>query len=510
MKYVFASYALLVTTAVGATTTPRTSLPLPSCVATTTIVQSLPVGGGTWNLAHDAIDTYAALIDLVNSSSTTLDFTAMYMDLIGTADRVTWSAEQMKAFGADRGYALFDALRAAAKRGVAMRILLGTLNDPLNSTEIVELRQYPNVEARSWDPKLWYGGGIMHMKVWVGDGRAAYLGSANADWKSLAQVKELGVLHNDGPSRCRRTVKSENENLSSSPTLVAEVAKLFEVFWEWSDPARAVATVTAFSPAYLATLTLPPWDLAVPAATRAKSPFSAPALASLHGIATPFPLGPSGGSAFVSSAPDGTLTGVRARDEDALVYTLHDAQASASLSVMDFKPASGYSGGRGGSPVHWPALTNAILALAYARPVKIRLLISFWAHTDKSQPLAMKRLAEGMASCAGAYQSCAGSLEVRQYIVPGWNETASGELGEELSSRDSVATPAWPAFTRVNHAKYIVTDRRVNFGTSNWQWGYFHNTAGASLNTNDTALVAGAQSVFDADWNSPYSVPLEL
>lgn len=58
---------------------------------------------------------------------------------------------------------------------------------------------------------------------------------------------------------------------------------------------------------------------------------------------------------------------------------------------------------------------------------------------------------------------------------------------------------------RVNHQKYIVSDSRVNIGTSNWEWGYFHQTAGASYNTNDTALVAAAQAVFDADWESPYA-----
>ena len=49
---------------------------------------------------------------------------------------------------------------------------------------------------------------------------------------------------------------------------------------------------------------------------------------------------------------------------------------------------------------------------------------------------------------------------------------------------------------------------RVNFGTSNWQWGYFHNTAGASFNTDAPGLVKSAQAVFDADWESGYAVPL--
>jgi phospholipase D3/4 len=440
----------------------------------------------------------------------------------------------MKAFGADRGYALFDALRAAAKRGVKMRIVLGTLNDPMNSTEILELAQFPNVEARSWDPTLWYGGGIMHMKVWIGDERVAYLGSANADWKSLAQVKELGVTH--GTSA---TGAAAPAGCPTADPLVTEVAKLFDVFWAWSDPARAASTVTQYSPEYLVDLTLPPWDPQY--AKHTATPFAGDGFASAYSLESPFPLG--SGTGYVSASPDGALTGVRTRDEDALVSTLRDAQATASLSVMDFKPASAYSGGHGGAPVHWPSLTNAILALAYARPVKVRLLVSKWAHTDEDQPVAMQRLAAGLASCAASAtarrrnasgarggvevfvggtwaQACAGTIEVRQYMVPGWNATESADAGagawrdargvmaRRRPQHAAPTTATWPAFTRVNHAKYIVTDRRVNIGTSNWQWGYFHSTAGASLNTNDAALVASAQSVFDADWNSPYAVPL--
>ena len=70
------------------------------------------------------------------------------------------------------------------------------------------------------------------------------------------------------------------------------------------------------------------------------------------------------------------------------------------------------------------------------------------------------------------------------------------------------ATAAWPSYSRVNHQKFIVTDRRVNVGTSNWEWGYFHNTAGASFNTDDAPLRAAAQAAFDADWESPYAQPL--
>ena len=162
------------------------------------------------------------------------------------------------------------------------------------------------------------------------------------------------------------------------------------------------------------------------------------------------------------------------------------------MSVMDFLPASGYSGGHGGAPVYWPALTNAVLTVVYTRPVKVRILVSRWNHTDESILLAMKHFAGGLAACSSAGQSCAGSLEIRQYEVPGWD------------------SPAWPLYSRVNHAKYIVSDTRVNIGTSNWMWGYFYQTAGASWNSNATEIVNATQQVFDRDWESSYAVPLSV
>ena len=50
-----------------------------------------------------------------------------------------------------------------------------------------------------------------------------------------------------------------------------------------------------------------------------------------------------------------------------------------------------------------------------------------------------------------------------------------------------------------------MSDSRLNVGTSNWEWGYFHQTAGASWNTNASSLVAAAQAVFDRDWQSKYA-----
>ena len=60
----------------------------------------------------------------------------------------------------------------------------------------------------------------------------------------------------------------------------------------------------------------------------------------------------------------------------------------------------------------------------------------------------------------------------------------------------------------MNHAKYIVTDNRLNIGTSNLAWGYFWNAAGTSFNTDHEGLRASAQRVLDRDWASGLAKPL--
>ena len=71
--------------------------------ATATLVQSIPVGDFSVKAASGTIPTWLALVALANCSTTSLDFTAMYMDLLGTEDRQQFSPSEMTDFGADRG-----------------------------------------------------------------------------------------------------------------------------------------------------------------------------------------------------------------------------------------------------------------------------------------------------------------------------------------------------------------------------------------------------------------------
>ena len=467
-----------------------------------TLVQSIPKGDFEVGPVAGSIPTHEAFIRLADAATKSLDFTAMYVDLLGSDDRKVYNASEMLRFGAERGVEVFHALVRAAERHVSIRLLLGTLNCPrhcpLQSAEVQQLLAYPSVEARVWDPRRWYDGGIMHLKLWHVDRTAAYIGSANPDWKSLAQVKEIGLLL--------------NSSSTAKASATADLGRVFDVFWQWSQLSTPNVSVKSFSDAFQAELTLPPWDVNIaPESDRStrSAPFSiteGSPLAALTSVAAQKPLCGTTATAtppatvFVSAAPGGSSTAGRTSDESALVHTIHSARTNLSLSVMDFLPASSFGGGHGGAPVHWPTLTNAVLAVAFSKPVHVRVLVSRWNHTSALMGPAMRRLADGLAACKQVpnhkvYQPCAGTLEVRQYEVPGWQNTTGDHA-------------VWPPFSRVNHAKYIVSDNRVNIGTSNWEWGYFYQTAGASWNTNATEVVAAAQRVFDADWESSYALPL--
>lgn len=87
---------------------------------------------------------------------------------------------------------VIEAIEAAADRGVRVRFLSEkrfsqtypeTL-DRLGRRKGIEVRLYPGAEL---------AGGVLHAKYFIVDGREAYVGSQNFDWRSLEHIQELGV-----------------------------------------------------------------------------------------------------------------------------------------------------------------------------------------------------------------------------------------------------------------------------------------------------------------------------
>lgn len=74
-------------------------------------------------------------------------------------------------------------------------------------------------------------------------------------------------------------------------------------------------------------------------------------------------------------------------------------------------------------------------------------------------------------------------------------------------------------FARVNHNKYMVTEKSAYVGTSNWSSDYFTVTGGVGviITPRNTSAVRPPEDnahgqikeIFDRDWNSAYAKPLE-
>ena len=87
---------------------------------------------------------------------------------------------------------IIRAVEAAAARGVRVRFLFDELFYHKEPATVDALASRPGVEVRRLDAGA-HMGGVLHAKFFLVDGREAYLGSQNFDWRSLTHVQELGV-----------------------------------------------------------------------------------------------------------------------------------------------------------------------------------------------------------------------------------------------------------------------------------------------------------------------------
>ena len=125
---------------------------------------------------------------------------------------------------------------------------------------------------------------------------------------------------------------------------------------------------------------------------------------------------------------------------------------------------------------YWPELDDTFREAAVLHNVSIKFLVSKWPHTAPAQ----RQFLDSLNQIDG--------IEVRFTFFP-------------------QADPVIP-FTRVNHAKYLVTDNSSLITTSNWEGDYFTTTMGVTQISNSSFLVSQLQARFDRDWNSEYAHPM--
>jgi len=115
-------------------------------------------------------------VEMINGASKTLELEQFYI-----ADKPGEALEPVLA-----------AVRAAAARGVKVRIIVEKAMMKETSNALPGLTSEKNIEARIIEFKK-IGGGIQHAKFIVADRREVFVGSQNFDWRALTQIHEVGA-----------------------------------------------------------------------------------------------------------------------------------------------------------------------------------------------------------------------------------------------------------------------------------------------------------------------------
>lgn len=224
---------------------------------------------------------------------------------------------------------VIDHLEAAGKRGVKIRFLMEEKGIKLSEGSTLErLRAIPNLTFRV----LPYGqvsGGIIHAKYIIVDGRQAFVGSQNFDWRSLEHIHETGLRISDG-------------------TVVGQVQAIFDQDWQ------AQQALAEHRPVPL------------PATGQA------PVRTGNYLVASPQRYNPPG-------VGDSQLE---------LPRLLAEAKKEVRVQLLDYAPLS-Y--GPDNTRPYYAVIDNAVRAAA-ARGVSIKLMVSNW-NTDKLELPYLKSLA---------------------------------------------------------------------------------------------------------------------
>lgn len=164
------------------------------------LAQSVPVETG---LADPSLPFAKEVwVDMIRGSRRTLDFGEFYV-----TNRPHSALEPVLA-----------ELERAGARGVRIRFLLSAKMLAQDPASVARLKAIPGAEVRSFDLAE-VSHGILHAKYFLVDGREAYFGSQNFDWRALEEIHELGVRTTD-------------------PRLVDPLREIFAVDWRFAETHR--------------------------------------------------------------------------------------------------------------------------------------------------------------------------------------------------------------------------------------------------------------------------------
>ncbi|CAD5121911.1 DgyrCDS10376 [Dimorphilus gyrociliatus] len=404
------------------------------------LVESIPENV-TFNETVAHLSTFNAWKTLITKANKTIKIASCYWSLTSN------DTGHFHFSSAWQGEEILKLLkRSLSARKINVEIVTDAQSYNKSRRNLEELAKLGAKVRRLDMKKLLNSSGILHTKMWIIDDKHAYVGSANMDWRSLTEVKELGVL------------------ITNCSCMIKDLVKNFIVYWKLAVK-DAVIPVTW--PTSLSTL----YDI------------ESPMVVSLRGMKDIARL-------FFTNSPQSLCPRGRTNDIYAIVSVINRARKFVYISVMDYHPLIEYRK----PELFWPVIDNALRKVALENFVEIRLLISRWRHTRKDMYHFLKSLKalNGIENGADKVK-----FEVKLFEVP----------VSKAQEKIPYARVNHNKYMITDNAAFIGTSNwSGDYFTNTAGTSLIVNQTRADGTIDVTTVQKQLLDIFTRDWNSRYAV----
>ncbi|NXD12966.1 PLD5 phospholipase, partial [Nothocercus nigrocapillus] len=361
------------------------------------LVENIPEGINYSDSAPSHLSLFQGWMNLLNMAEKSVDIVSSQWDLNHSHP------------SACQGQRLFEKLLELASRNIEIKLVSDKL--PMESKVLNDLKTkgaevlYMNMSA--------YNEGRLQSSFWIVDKQHVYIGSASLDWRSLGQMKELGII------------------VYNCSCLVLDLQRIFALYSSLKYKNK-----------------IPPsWS------KRLYGVYDTQNKLTLR-------LNETKSEAFVSNSPKLFCPKDRVLDIEAIYNVIDDAKQFVYIAVMDYLPIVIDTNAKR----YWPYLDGKIREALVLRSIKVRLLISFSRYTD---PLTFNFVSSLKAICTEV-PSC--SLKVVSIIhnVSEIHDFPPTQKNQENLSATEKSNFDWVgnAFTQNAGAGLVINQADVGNSTS--------------------------------------------
>jgi phospholipase D3/4 len=306
----------------------------------------------------NVLNTYDVYLRLIMEAKSSIKIGSFYWSFANNASEA----------GGDWGNKILKSLYEAKNRSkdISIEIIQTNPNANFPQTETEYLKQQ-GFKVVSIDPSKSLGGGVQHAKFLIVDNLHFYIGSANMDWRSLSEVKELGIM------------------IRNCPCLANDLTKAFDIISYFGNELNNTLP-SGFPTRFDTTINdVTPIDVTFVNSNSSK--------------------------AYFAVSPQKVKSPQRTWELTAILNSIHNATKRVSIAIFDYYPMLIY----GTKYEYWGEI-DVVLRDAMLRNVEVNLLISKWNYTSNALWPGLKSLLD--FNICQVTRRCSGKINIKIIEFP--------------------------------------------------------------------------------------------